>query len=72
VPITFGVIPTMIVATVAALVDVPEDLQLAPRTLGASGLYALWHVQVRAALPGIIAGALGSCASGRLNSRGGR
>ncbi len=54
--ITFGVIPIMIVATVAALDDVPEDLQLAARTLGASGLYALWHVQVRAALPGIITG----------------
>ena len=54
--ITFGVIPIMIVSTVAALDDVPDDLQFAARTLGASRLYALWHVQIRAALPGIITG----------------
>ena len=51
-----GVIPVMVIATVAALDDVPEDLHLCARTLGASPLYALWHVQVRAALPGIITG----------------
>ena len=54
--IVFGVVPVMIVATLAALDDVPEDLQLAARTLGASRVYALWHVQIRAALPGIITG----------------
>jgi ABC-type nitrate/sulfonate/bicarbonate transport system permease component len=54
--IIFGVVPVMIVATLAALDDVPDDLQLAARTLGASRVYALWHVQIRAALPGIITG----------------
>jgi ABC-type nitrate/sulfonate/bicarbonate transport system permease component len=54
--IVFGVVPVMIVATLAALDDVPQDLQLAARTLGASRAYALGHVQIRAALPGIITG----------------
>ncbi len=54
--IAFGVAPVMIVATLAALDDVPDDLQFAARTLGASKAYALWHVQIRAALPGIITG----------------
>jgi len=54
--IAFGVVPVMIVATLAALDDVSDDLQLAARTLGASKAYALWHVQIRAALPGIITG----------------
>jgi ABC-type nitrate/sulfonate/bicarbonate transport system permease component len=54
--IAFGVVPVMIVATLAALDDVPDDLQYAARTLGASSLYTLWHVQIRAALPGIITG----------------
>jgi ABC-type nitrate/sulfonate/bicarbonate transport system permease component len=54
--IAFGVVPVMIVATLAALDDVSDDLQFAARTLGASKVYALWHVQIRAALPGIITG----------------
>ena len=54
--IVFGVVPVMIIATLAALDDVPEDLNLCARTLGASRAYALWHVQIRAALPGIITG----------------
>ena len=54
--IIVGVVPVMVVATVAALGEVPEDLQLAARTLGASPAYTLWHVQIRAALPTIITG----------------
>jgi NitT/TauT family transport system permease protein/taurine transport system permease protein len=54
--IAFGVVPVMIVATLAALDDVSDDLQFAARTLGASKMYALWHVQIRGALPGIITG----------------
>jgi ABC-type nitrate/sulfonate/bicarbonate transport system permease component len=54
--IIVGVIPVMVVATVAALDEVPEDLQLCARTLGASRAYTLWHVQIRAALPAIITG----------------
>ncbi len=54
--IGFGVVPVMIVATLAALDDVPDDLQFAARTLGASRAYVLWHVQIRAALPSIITG----------------
>jgi ABC-type nitrate/sulfonate/bicarbonate transport system permease component len=54
--IVFGVVPVMIIATLAALDEVPEDLNLCARTLGASRAYALWHVQIRAALPGIITG----------------
>jgi ABC-type nitrate/sulfonate/bicarbonate transport system permease component len=46
----------MAVTTVAALDQVPEDLRLCGRTLGASPLFTLLHVQVRAALPGIITG----------------
>jgi NitT/TauT family transport system permease protein/taurine transport system permease protein len=54
--IAFGVVPIMTVASLAALDDVPDDVQFAARTLGASRAYALWHVQIRAALPGIITG----------------
>ena len=54
--IVVGVIPVMVIATVAALDDVPEDLQLCARTLGASRLYTMWHVQIRAALPAIVTG----------------
>jgi ABC-type nitrate/sulfonate/bicarbonate transport system permease component len=54
--IAFGVVPVMVIATLAALDDVPDDLQFTARTLGASRLYALGHVQIRAALPGIITG----------------
>ena len=51
-----GVIPVMAVTTVAALDEVPEDLRLCARTLGASRGYTLLHVQIRSALPGILTG----------------
>jgi taurine transport system permease protein len=54
--IVIGVAPIMAITTVAALDQVPEDLRLCARTLGASRFYTLIHVQVRAALPGIVTG----------------
>jgi NitT/TauT family transport system permease protein/taurine transport system permease protein len=54
--IVVGVVPVMAVTTVAALDEVPEDLKLCARTLGASRRYALMHVQIRSALPGILTG----------------
>jgi ABC-type nitrate/sulfonate/bicarbonate transport system permease component len=54
--IVIGVTPIMAVTTVAALDEVPEDLRLCARTLGASRLYTLARVQIRAALPGILTG----------------
>ena len=51
-----GIVPVMVISTVAALDAVPEDLPLSARTLGATRLYTLWHVQIRAALPSIITG----------------
>ena len=42
--------------TVAALDEVPEDLRLCARTLGASPRYTMLRVQIRAALPGILTG----------------
>ena len=54
--IVIGVTPIMAVTTVAALDEVPEDLLLCARTLGASRLYTLLHVQIRSALPGILTG----------------
>jgi NitT/TauT family transport system permease protein/taurine transport system permease protein len=54
--IVIGVTPIMAVTTVAALDEVPDDLRLCARTLGATGWYALAHVQIRAALPGILTG----------------
>jgi NitT/TauT family transport system permease protein/taurine transport system permease protein len=54
--IVFGVVPIMVIATVAALDEVPDDLILAGRVLGASRWYTLLHVQLRAALPGILVG----------------
>ena len=54
--IIIGVTPIMAVTTVAALDEVPEDLRLCARTLGATRLYTLLHVQIRAALPGILTG----------------
>ena len=54
--IIVGVIPVMAVTTVAALDEVPEDLRLCARTLGATRRYTLLHVQIRAALPGILTG----------------
>jgi NitT/TauT family transport system permease protein/taurine transport system permease protein len=47
----------MVIATLAALDDVPDDLRFAARTLGASPAYTLLHVQIRAALPAIVTGA---------------
>jgi ABC-type nitrate/sulfonate/bicarbonate transport system permease component len=52
--IVIGVAPIIAVTTVAALDQVPEDLRLCARTLGASPLFTLLHVQVRSALPGVI------------------
>lgn len=54
--IIVGVMPLMAVMTVAALDEVPEDLRLCARTLGASRAYTLLHVQIRAALPYILTG----------------
>jgi ABC-type nitrate/sulfonate/bicarbonate transport system permease component len=54
--ITIGVAPIMAVATVAALDQVPDDLRLCARTLGATPVFALLHVQIRSALPGIVTG----------------
>jgi ABC-type nitrate/sulfonate/bicarbonate transport system permease component len=54
--ILIGVLPIMIVSTVAALDSVPREMELCARTLGASRMYALFHVQLRAAVPGIITG----------------
>jgi NitT/TauT family transport system permease protein/taurine transport system permease protein len=54
--ITVGIIPIMAVTTVAALDEVPEDLRLCARTLGASRRYTLLHVQIRSAMPGILTG----------------
>ena len=54
--IMIGVIPIMAVTTVAALDEVPDDLRLCARTLGASPRYAMQRVQIRSALPGILTG----------------
>ena len=54
--IIVGVIPVMAITTVAALDEVPEDLRLCARTLGATRRHTLLHVQIRAALPGILTG----------------
>jgi ABC-type nitrate/sulfonate/bicarbonate transport system permease component len=54
--IIVGVIPVMAVTTVAALDEVPQDLLLCAQTLGATPMYALLHVQIRSALPGILTG----------------
>jgi NitT/TauT family transport system permease protein/taurine transport system permease protein len=54
--IIVGVVPLMAVMTVAALGEVPDDLRLCARTLGASRSYTLLHVQIRAALPFILTG----------------
>ena len=54
--IVLGVTPIMAVTSVAALDEVPEDLRLCARTLGASRFHALLHVQLRSALPGILTG----------------
>lgn len=54
--IVIGVLPIMVVSTVAALDGVPPELEQCARTLGASRLYTLLCVQLRAAVPGIITG----------------
>jgi NitT/TauT family transport system permease protein/taurine transport system permease protein len=54
--VVIGVLPIMVVSTVAALDGVPPELEQCARTLGASRLYTLLHVQIRAAVPGIITG----------------
>ncbi|GAB2487224.1 ABC transporter permease [Jatrophihabitans fulvus] len=54
--IVIGVAPIMIIATVTALDAVPNELVQASRSLGASPLWALLTVRLRAALPVIITG----------------
>lgn len=54
--ILIGVVPVMIIATVAALDAVPKELVQASRSLGASPLWSLLTVRLRSALPGIITG----------------
>jgi taurine transport system permease protein len=54
--IIIGVAPIMAVTSVAALDEVPEDLRLCARTLGASRVHTLVRVQLRSALPGILTG----------------
>ncbi|MGO9080737.1 MAG: ABC transporter permease [Streptosporangiaceae bacterium] len=54
--IIIGVAPIMAITTVAALDEVPDDLRLCARTLGASARCALLRVQIRSALPGILTG----------------
>lgn len=54
--IFIGVIPIMVISTLAGLDDVPKDLMDAAMTLGASKRYALVHVKVRAALVQIVTG----------------
>ena len=54
--IMIGVIPIMAVTTVAALDEVPGDLRLCARTLGASPRCTLLRMQIRSALPGILTG----------------
>jgi ABC-type nitrate/sulfonate/bicarbonate transport system permease component len=54
--IVIGVTPIMAVTTVASLDEVPDDLRLCARTLGASQHYTMLHVQIRSALPGILTG----------------
>lgn len=54
--IFIGVVPIMVISTLAGLDDVPKDLMDAAMTLGASKRYALVHVKVRAALVQIVTG----------------
>lgn len=54
--ILVGVVPIMIIATVSALDTVPTELLQAGRSLGASPIWALVTVRLRAALPPIITG----------------
>ncbi|MCW2866843.1 MAG: binding-protein-dependent transport system inner rane component [Marmoricola sp.] len=54
--ILVGVVPIMIIATVSALDAVPEELEQAARSLGASPTWTLVTVRLRSALPAIITG----------------
>jgi ABC-type nitrate/sulfonate/bicarbonate transport system permease component len=54
--ILLGVIPIMIIATVAALDAVPRELEQAARALGAKPIRTLLTVRLRAATPSIITG----------------
>ena len=54
--IIIGVVPVLTIATVTALDAVPPELVQASRSLGASPLWALLTVRLRAALPTIITG----------------
>ena len=54
--ILVGVVPIMIIATVAALDAVPDELVQAGRSLGGSPAWVLLTVRLRSALPAIITG----------------
>ena len=54
--IMIGVTPVIAVTTVASLDEVPDDLRLCARTLGASARHTMLRVQIRSALPGILTG----------------
>jgi taurine transport system permease protein len=54
--IFIGVVPIMIIATLAGLDGVPKQLLDAAASLGASHRYALIHVRIRAALVPIVTG----------------
>jgi ABC-type nitrate/sulfonate/bicarbonate transport system permease component len=54
--ILVGVVPIMIVATVAALEAVPAELEQAARSLGATPFWTLLTVRLRSALPAVITG----------------
>ena len=54
--ILLGVVPIMIIATVAALDAVPRELEQAARALGAGHVRTLLTVRLRAATPAIITG----------------
>lgn len=54
--ILVGVVPIMIIATVAALDAVPDELVQAGRSLGGSTAWVLVTVRLRSALPAIITG----------------
>jgi NitT/TauT family transport system permease protein/taurine transport system permease protein len=54
--IFIGVVPIMIIATLAGLDGVPKQLMDAAASLGASQRYAMIHVKIRAALVPIVTG----------------
>lgn len=54
--IFIGVVPIMVISTLAGLDAVAKELMDAAMTLGATKSYALWHVKVRAALVQIVTG----------------